>query len=144
MAGQLLPAKVASVAIVRRQGRIPEMDFASQGAEIMAVDASHSFDIASYALSIEAGLAEIITGGKPCDRRVISFQVDVYEPSAMSAATARGVAECGQLDVVVANACFSSMQSQPPKTRIRVSDVSFSGLLNTPNPANRHVLPEPP
>jgi SDR family mycofactocin-dependent oxidoreductase len=136
-----LAGKVALVTgAARGQGRSHAIHLAREGANIIAVDALHSFDTVAYPMATAADLEQTVKEIEALDRRVLTVQADVRDASAMRSAVAQGLAEFGKLDVVLANAGICAMQKdQPLQAWVDVSDVNFGGVLNTLNAAIPHL-----
>jgi NAD(P)-dependent dehydrogenase (short-subunit alcohol dehydrogenase family) len=91
-------------------------------------------------MSTPEDLARTVKEIEALDRRVIAVQADVREYGALRDAVARGIAEFGHLDVVVANAGICAMaKEQPLQAWSDVSAVNFGGVLNTLNAAIPHL-----
>jgi SDR family mycofactocin-dependent oxidoreductase len=133
--------KVALVTgAARGQGRSHAVHLAREGADIIAVDALHSFDTISYPMAGAEDLAQTVKEIEALDRRVLSIQADVRDPAAMQQAVERGVAELGRLDIVAANAGICAMaKEQTLQAWVDVSNVNFGGVLNTVNAAIPHL-----
>jgi len=126
----------------RGQGRSHAIHLAREGADIIAVDALQSFATVSYPMPTAADLAQTVKEVEALDRRVITIQADVRDPAAMDAAVGRGLAEFGKVDVVLANAGICAMaRDQPLQAWVDVSNVNFTGVLNTLNAAIPHLQP---
>jgi SDR family mycofactocin-dependent oxidoreductase len=124
----------------RGQGRSHAIHLAREGADIIAVDALHSFDTVGYPMSSAEDLAQTVKEIEALDRRVLPIQADVRDPGAMIGAVEQGIAEFGKLDVVLANAGICAMaREQPLQAWVDVSNVNFTGVLNTLNAAIPHL-----
>src|SRR6202000_956268 len=121
----------------RGQGRSHAVFLAREGADIIAVDICSAIDTISYPMS---GPGERGQRGKARARRAAAIQADVREYGAVRDAVARGIAEFGHLDIVVANAGICAMaKEQPLQAWSDVSAVNFAGVLNTLNAAIPHL-----
>lgn len=129
--------KVALVTgAARGQGRSHALTLAREGADIIAVDACHSFDTVSYPMATPEDLAQTAKEIEALDRRVLTIQADVRNQDAVRDAVAQGIAEFGKLDIVAANAGICAMaKEQPLQAWVDVSNVNFGGVLNTFNAA---------
>lgn len=124
----------------RGQGRSHALSLAREGADIIAIDICANIDTISYPMSTPEDLAQTVKEIEALDRRVIAVQADVREFGAMRDAVARGIAEFGHLDIVVANAGICAMaKEQPLQAWSDVSAVNFGGVLNTLNAAIPHL-----
>src|SRR3979411_170914 len=92
----------------RGQGRAHAVRLAEEGANIIALDICSQIATVPYDMATAADLSETGAAVESLDRRVVAFEVDVRKSGALKVAVDRGVAELGQLDIVVANAGISS------------------------------------
>jgi SDR family mycofactocin-dependent oxidoreductase len=103
-----MPDLTGQVAFVtgaaRGQGRSHALALAEAGADIIAVDACHDVETAPYALATPAELEATAKEIESLDRRVIPVMCDVRDSAGLDEAVARGVAELGRIDILVANA----------------------------------------
>ena len=103
-AGDLL-GKVAMVTgAARGQGRAHATTLARHGADVIAVDIAAQIDTVPYPLGTEEELAETAKAVEELDRRVLTVQADVRSQTQLDHAVRRGLAEFGQIDILVANA----------------------------------------
>jgi SDR family mycofactocin-dependent oxidoreductase len=103
-AGDLL-GKVAMVTgAARGQGRAHATTLARHGADVIAVDIAAQIDTVPYPLGTEEELAETAKAVEALDRRVLTVQADVRSQTQLDHAVRRGLAEFGQIDILVANA----------------------------------------
>jgi SDR family mycofactocin-dependent oxidoreductase len=98
----------------RGQGRSHAIRLAEEGADIIAVDICHSLGTVNYPLATPDDLKETAAAIEKLDRRVVAAEADVRDRSQLADALARGVAELGKVDVVVAQAGIAAMKGQPP------------------------------
>lgn len=120
----------------RGQGRSHAIHLAREGADIIAVDYCTSFETISYPMATPDDLARTAKEIEALGRRVLTVQADVRDPNAMRQAVARGIAEFGKLDVVLANAGICAVAPQQSlQAWVDVSGVNFAGVLNTLNAA---------
>jgi SDR family mycofactocin-dependent oxidoreductase len=136
-----LAGKVALITgAARGQGRSHAIHLAREGAEIIAVDYCTSFDTVSYPMATPEDLAQTAKEIEGLDRRVLAIEADVRDARAMQQVLARGIAEFGKVDVVLANAGICAMaKDQPLQAWVDVSSVNFGGVLNTLNAAIPHL-----
>jgi SDR family mycofactocin-dependent oxidoreductase len=124
----------------RGQGRSHAVHLAREGADIIAVDALTSFDTVSYPMATSEDLAQTAKEIEALDRRVLTIQADVRDRTAMENAFTAGIAEFGKVDIVLANAGICTMaKEQTLQHWVDVSDVNFTGVLNTLNSAIPHL-----
>jgi SDR family mycofactocin-dependent oxidoreductase len=89
----------------RGQGRSHAVTLASEGADIIAIDACQGrSDTVDYPLPTPEDLAETVELVKQSGGRIVASVVDVRDLAGQQKAVADGVAEFGRLDIVVANA----------------------------------------
>jgi SDR family mycofactocin-dependent oxidoreductase len=104
MAGQF-EGKVAFITgAARGQGRCHAVRFAEEGADIIALDLCEQIDSVAYPMSSREDLDETINLVEKTGRRIVAEQADVRDFERVKAVVARGVAELGRLDFVIANA----------------------------------------
>jgi SDR family mycofactocin-dependent oxidoreductase len=93
----------------RGQGRAEAVRFASEGADIIAVDICADLPTTTYPGPTPEDLAETARLVEDHDRRAVTSIVDVRDFDALSRALQQGVSELGRLDVVVANAGMTTI-----------------------------------
>jgi SDR family mycofactocin-dependent oxidoreductase len=103
-----LDGKVAFITgAARGQGRSHAVRFASEGADIIAVDICHSVDANPYPLATPEDLAETVRLVEETGRRCFAAQADTRDRPALDKAVADGVAALGPIGIIVANAAIS-------------------------------------
>lgn len=106
-----LHGKVALVTgAARGQGRAHALTLARHGADIIAVDIVDQVDSVPYPLATPEDLAETSGQIEELDRRVVSIKADVRSQEQLDAAVSRGLAEFGQIDILIANAGIWSLK----------------------------------
>jgi SDR family mycofactocin-dependent oxidoreductase len=138
-----LEGKVAFVTgAARGQGRSHAVKLASEGADIIAVDACAGLPTVPYDLATEADLAETVRLIEELDRRVVAHKVDVRDLEGLTAAVADGVATLGRLDIILANAGISSFASAAELTEeqwTEMVDVNLNGVWRAYRAGIRHI-----
>lgn len=131
----LLDGKVALITgAARGQGRSHAVRFASEGADVIAIDACADAETMPYPMGTEAQLDETIAQIEGHGRRAVKVIADVRSLPAMEEAVATGLKELGKVDIVLANAgiCgavpFLEMTSDQWNETV---DVCLSGVFNT-------------
>lgn len=127
----------------RGQGRSEAVRFASDGADIIALDICEDFATTPYAGATEADLAETVRLVEATGRKIIATKTDVRDFAALDAALADGIAALGRLDFVVANAgiCSSGLSWEiSPEAWQDILDVNLTGVWNTARAAVPHLL----
>ncbi|MDG2027684.1 MAG: mycofactocin-coupled SDR family oxidoreductase [Acidimicrobiales bacterium] len=100
-----LEGKVAFITgAARGQGRAHAVRLAEEGADIVAVDVCRQFDSVGYAMATRDDLDETARLVKDLGRGVVTSEVDVRDAAALAEALESGMAELGQVSVVIANA----------------------------------------
>jgi SDR family mycofactocin-dependent oxidoreductase len=140
MAGRV-EGKVALVTgAARGQGRAHALRLAQEGADVIAVDICEDIATNEYPLATEADLAETAQLVEKLGRRIVTVKADVRDRSQVAAAVARGVAELGRLDVVVANAGICPLGGDvPPQGFLDAVAVDLVGVINTVEAAFPHL-----
>ena len=88
----------------RGQGRAHAITSAREGADIILVDIAAQIDSVPYTMGRPEDLAETVRQIEALDRRALSIEADVRSQAQMDDAVARGIAEFGQIDILIANA----------------------------------------
>lgn len=92
----------------RGQGRAEAVRFASEGADVIAIDACADFASTAYPGATREDLAETIRLVEAAGRNIVATVADVRDFEAVTAALAAGTDRFGRLDVVIANAGICS------------------------------------
>ncbi len=88
----------------RGQGRAHAVRFAEEGADVIAVDLCDQLDSVAYPMATPEDLDETVTLVEKTGRRIVAERGDVRDRERLAEVVARGVAEFGRLDFVIANA----------------------------------------
>jgi len=118
----------------RGQGRSHAVRLAQEGADIIAVDVCHGIDSVPYAGATEADLAETVKMVESLDRRIVARQADVRDLASLRASADAGLAEFGQIDIVIANAGIASFAPALDLTEEMwqdMIDINLTGLWKT-------------
>src|SRR6476661_5307623 len=103
--GQQFEGKVAFITgAARGQGRSHAVRFAEEGADIIAFDLCAQMDSVGYQMSTPEDLDETVNLVEKTGRRIVAEQGDVRDLERLKVAVAKGVAELGRVDFVLANA----------------------------------------
>jgi SDR family mycofactocin-dependent oxidoreductase len=139
-----LDGKVALVTgAARGQGRSHAVKLAQEGADIIALDICAPIRNVKYPAATKDDLAETVAGVKNAGRRIISDVVDTRDRLALQDLAARGVAELGRLDVIVANAgicIMDSWESITPEVWQDTIDINLTGTWNTVMAGVPHII----
>lgn len=118
----------------RGQGRSHAIRLAEEGADVIAVDIAGQIETIAYPMSTMDDLRETARAVGALGRRISIHQADVRDRAALEDAFAKGVAELGPVDIVLANAGISpigSPQPDPVQTFADVVAVNMTGVWNT-------------
>jgi len=88
----------------RGQGRAHAVRFAEEGADIIAFDLCEQIASVGYPMATPEDLDETVNLVEKTGRRIVAEQGDVRDLDALKAVVAKGVAELGRIDFVLANA----------------------------------------
>ncbi|MDG4664925.1 mycofactocin-coupled SDR family oxidoreductase [Mycobacterium sp. 236(2023)] len=88
----------------RGQGRAHAVRFAEEGADVIAYDLCDQLDSVAYPMATPEDLDETARLVEKTGRRIIAERGDVRDRDRLAEVVARGVAEFGRLDFVLANA----------------------------------------
>jgi (+)-trans-carveol dehydrogenase len=132
----LLTGKVAFITgIARGQGRSHAVRLAREGADIIGLDRCAPMDTMGYPLGTEDEMAETVAMVEKLDRRIVAAKADVRDRDGMRELLNDGVAQLGQLDIVVASAGISPpavpMWHMPPDAFDEVITTNLTGVFNT-------------
>src|ERR1700756_3151350 len=98
-----LDGKVAFITgAARGQGRSHAVRLAQEGADVIALDVCRQIESVAYPGASSEDLAQTVADVQALDRRIVAAEVDVRDAEGLRAFVARGAAELGGLDIVVA------------------------------------------
>jgi SDR family mycofactocin-dependent oxidoreductase len=139
-----LDGKVAFITgAARGQGRSHALKLASEGADIIAIDACEDVKTTLYPMATEEDLAETVRQVEALDRRIVAAKADVRDPERLKEVVSAGVAELGRLDIVSANAGICTLQEWhevTPEIWQETIDINLTGVWNTCVAAIPHLL----
>lgn len=141
---QRFAGKVAFITgAARGQGRAEAVKFATEGADIIAVDACAPFQSTSYDPATEEDLAETVRQVEATGAKIIARKVDVRDFDALSAALAEGTDAFGRLDIVIANAgvCSGALSWEVTAEQWQETiDINLTGTFNTAKAAIPYLI----
>ncbi len=106
----MLDGKVALITgAARGQGRAHAVTCAREGADVIVVDINDQIATVPYKMAAPDDLAETVRQVEALDRRAVSLTVDVRDQAQLDEAVSRGLAEFGQIDILIANAGIWTM-----------------------------------
>lgn len=88
----------------RGQGRAHAVRFAEEGADVIAVDLCDQLDSVAYPMATPEDLDETVKLVEKTGRRIVAERGDVRDRERLAEVVARGVAQFGRIDFVIANA----------------------------------------
>ena len=97
----------------RGQGRAHAVRFAEEGADIIAVDLCDQIDTVAYPMATPEDLDETVNLVEKTGRRIVAEHADVRDLERLKAVVAKGVAEFGRIDFVLANAGILPAAGEP-------------------------------
>ncbi|GAA0257777.1 mycofactocin-coupled SDR family oxidoreductase [Cryptosporangium japonicum] len=126
----------------RGQGRSHALALAEAGADIIAVDACADVETAPYPLATSEDLAATVKEIEQLDRRVLAAECDVRS-SGLDDVVARGLAEFGRIDVLVANAGIWALGRLWEITEAQwqeMLDINLTGVWRTVKAVVPHMI----
>jgi SDR family mycofactocin-dependent oxidoreductase len=101
----MLDGKVALITGgARGQGRAHATTCAREGADVVLVDIADQLETVPYRMATQDDLDETVHQVEALDRRALAVTADVRSQEQMDEAVRRGLAEFGQIDILIANA----------------------------------------
>jgi SDR family mycofactocin-dependent oxidoreductase len=133
--------KVAFVTgAARGQGRSHAVRLAEEGADIIAVDLCRDIETIGYGMAAPEDLDETARLIEKTGRGAVIAQADVREARQLRTALDSGLAEFGQIDIVVAQAGVAGMKGQPPlQAWCDVMNTNLVGTINAIQVALPHL-----
>jgi SDR family mycofactocin-dependent oxidoreductase len=139
-----LEGKVALVTgAARGQGRAHATTLAREGADIIALDISEQIDTVQFPLATAEDLAETAAQVEQLDRRILAEDADVRSQEDMDRVVAKGLAEFGQIDIVIANAGIWSIRPFWELSDAEwqdMIDVNLTGVWRTVKAVTPHLI----
>jgi SDR family mycofactocin-dependent oxidoreductase len=130
-----LTGKVALITgAARGQGRSHAIRLAEEGADVIALDICKQMDSVAYPMSTPADLDETVKHVEAEGGRILARQADVRDRDAIRGVIEEGVAQFGDLDIVLANAGIMPLvgdQAYEMSAWTESIDVMLTGVFNT-------------
>ncbi|BDZ64223.1 mycofactocin-coupled SDR family oxidoreductase [Agromyces mangrovi Wang et al. 2018] len=106
----MLDGKVAFITGGSRgQGRAHAVTCAREGADVVIIDTVEQISTVQYPMATQADIDETVSQVEALDRRIVAEVGDVRKQADLDRAVARGVAELGRVDILIANAGIFSL-----------------------------------
>ena len=143
MAGRLEGQVAFITGAARGQGRSHALALAKEGADIIAVDVTKQIETVPYATATAEDMAETVHQVEALDRRIIAGDVDVRDLQGLTDFVARGVAELGRLDIVLANAGISAPAptlEMDEETWDTMIEINLTGVWKTIKASVPHIV----
>ncbi|MFD1722742.1 mycofactocin-coupled SDR family oxidoreductase [Amnibacterium endophyticum] len=93
----------------RGQGRAHALVSAREGADVIVVDTLDQIDSVAYPLATQADFDTTVEQVEALDRRILPVVGDVRKQADLDDAVAKGIAEFGKIDALIANAGIFSL-----------------------------------
>jgi SDR family mycofactocin-dependent oxidoreductase len=101
----MLEGKVALITGGSRgQGRAHAVTCAREGADVIIIDIAAQMGTVTYKMATQADLDETVLQVEAYDQRALALKADVRSQPQLDEAVARGIAEFGKIDILIANA----------------------------------------
>ncbi|MAP62541.1 MAG: SDR family mycofactocin-dependent oxidoreductase [Microbacterium sp.] len=106
----LLEGKVALITGGSRgQGRAHAVTCAREGADVVIIDTLDQVSTVSYPMAQQSDFDEAVRQVEALDRRIVPVVGDVRNQADLDAAVAKGIADLGRIDILIANAGIFSL-----------------------------------
>lgn len=93
----------------RGQGRAHAVTSAREGADVIIVDTLQQIGTVAYPMAQQADFDETVRQVEALDRRIVAVEGDVRRQGDLDRAVAKGIAELGRIDALIANAGIFSL-----------------------------------
>jgi SDR family mycofactocin-dependent oxidoreductase len=140
----LLDGKVAFITGGSRgQGRAHAVTSAREGADVILVDVVDQIETVPYTTARAEDMAETVRQVEALDRRALAITGDVRSQESLDSAVARGIAEFGKIDILIANA---GIWTQAPFWEIteqawgQMVDINLSGVWRSAKAVAPHMI----
>ncbi|MDI1289172.1 MAG: mycofactocin-coupled SDR family oxidoreductase [bacterium] len=127
----------------RGQGRSHAVVLASEGADVVVLDACTEYDTIGYSMATEEDLHETARQVEQLGQRAVAIKVDVRDRANLQNAIDEAVQKLGRLDIVVANAGVCSWQTWDNTSEELwrdTLDVNLTGAWNTMTAGAKHLI----
>ena len=127
----------------RGQGRAHALTSAREGADIIVVDVTKNLPTVKYPMARAEDMAETVAAVEALGRRIIAVEADVRDQAQLDAAVARGIAEFGRIDALIANAGIWTMAPFHELTDEQWEEmiaVNLSGVWRSAKAVTPHMI----
>ncbi|MGV9867504.1 mycofactocin-coupled SDR family oxidoreductase [Rhodococcus koreensis] len=141
--GMLQDKVVMVTGAARGQGRAHAIASASEGADIILVDAVRQIETVPYPLAEPTDLEHTAKEVEALGRRAIQVVADVRSQADLDAAVQKGLEAFGKIDCLIANAGIFSMGSfweLDEQTWTDMIDVNLNGVWKCAKAVARHMI----
>ncbi|EFC83492.1 mycofactocin-coupled SDR family oxidoreductase [Parafrankia sp. EUN1f] len=127
----------------RGQGRAHALTSAREGADIVIVDVAENLPTVTYPMARTDDMTATVEAVEALGRRIVAMEADVRDQAQLDAAVARGIADLGQIDVLIANA---GIWTQAPFYELtddqweEMIDVNLSGVWRSAKAVAPHMI----
>ena len=139
MGGRLAGRVALITGIARGQGRSHAIGFAREGAHVIGIDICAEVPSSACPLATPEDLANTVAEVEAVGGRIVVAQGDVRLRSDIDSVISAGLAEFGQLDIVLANAGICPIGSPGVGAFIDAVDIDLGGVFNTVSCAFQHL-----
>ena len=134
MSGRVHGKVVFITGAARGQGRAHAVRFATEGANVIAVDVCAPIDGVPVDPATEEDLRETVAAVEAAGGKIVAQKADVRDSAALAQAVQAGLAHFGRLDVVIANAgtaWFGRALEQTDEQWQTIIDINLTGVWRT-------------
>lgn len=140
----MLEGKVALITGGSRgQGRAHAITCAKEGADVVIIDTLDQIGSVSYDMAQQDDFDETIRQVEALDRRIVSIVGDVRNQEDLDRAVSEGIAEFGQIDILIANAGIFSLAPAHEMTEEMwndMIDVNLTGVWKSAKAVLPHMM----
>lgn len=140
----MLDGKVALITGGSRgQGRAHAVTCAREGADVIIIDTLTQIDSVVYPMAQQADFDETVRQVEALDRRILAVEGDVRRQKDLDEAVAKGIAEFGRIDILIANAGIFSLAPAHELTDEQWDDmiaVNLTGVWKSAKAVLPHMM----
>ncbi|RZS64660.1 SDR family mycofactocin-dependent oxidoreductase [Agromyces ramosus] len=140
----MLDGKVAFITGGSRgQGRAHAVTCAREGADVVIMDTLDQIGTVQYPMAQQSDIDETVRQVEALDRRIVAAVGDVRTQADLDAAVAKGIAELGKIDILIANAGIFSLAPAHELTDEQWDDmiaVNLTGVWKSAKAVLPHMM----